>query len=94
MSVKNLANEAERMLANLSLRDKYNLFEIVLQQLGKRQSPEKQAELNAVYRAIVQDRDTDKTTLRQKERGYQNSISDDIRGGDLTGNARKNRKKA
>lgn len=94
MSVKNLRREAESMLNGLSVRDRYNMFSIVLSQMGKRQSTEKQAELTAVYEALVRDPDLDKTTLRSLERGHQNSMSDDIRGGDLSSNAKKNRKKS
>ena len=94
MSVRNLSNEAKQVLSSLTVRERYKMFEIVLAQLQKRQSDAKQAELRAMYDAIVHDQDTDKTTLRSLERGHQNSISDDIRGGDLTGNARKNRKKS
>lgn len=70
------------------------MFEIVLAQMGKRQNPQKSAELKAMYDAIVHSADTDKTTLRSLERGHQNSMSDSIKRGDLTGNARKNKKKA
>ena len=94
MSVRNFTNEAQGLIRSLTVREKYKMFEIVLAQLQKRQSDVKQQELRAVYDALVHDGDTDKTTLRSLEKGYQNSMSDDIRGGDLTGNARKNRKKA
>jgi len=94
MSVRNLNNQAVEILKNLSVREKYSMFSIVLEQLGKKQNPQKQAELNAMYSAIVKDKNTDKATLNSLEKGYQNNISNDIRGGDLTGNARKNKKKS
>ena len=94
MSVKNLKNEADKILSGLTTREKYQMFEIVLAQMGKRQSDQKTAELKAMYDAIIHSRDTDKTTLRSLERGHQNSMSDSIKRGDLTGNARKNKKQA
>jgi hypothetical protein len=94
MAVKNLRREAESMLGGLSVRERYNMFTIVLGQMGKRQSAEREAELVAVYDALVRDPALDKTTLRSLERGHQNSMSNDIRGGDLSSNAKKNRKKS
>lgn len=94
MSVKNLRREAESMLNGLSVRERYKMFTIVLGQMQKRQSAERSAELNAVYDALVRDANLDKTTLRSLERGHQNSMSDGIRGGDLSSNAKKNRKKS
>lgn len=94
MSVKNLKNEANQILGGLTTREKYQMFEIVLAQMGKRHNEQKEAELRAMYNAIVHSSDTDKTTLRSLERGYQNSMSDSVKGGDLTSNARKNKKKA
>ena len=94
MSVKNLKNEAKKILSGLTTREKYSMFEIVLEQLGKRQSQQKQLELKAVYDAIVHDRDTDKQTLFKMEKGHTSLLSDDVRGGTLIANNNPKKKKS
>jgi len=94
MAVRNLKNEATRILSTLSTREKYNMFEIVLEQMGKRQSPEKQSELKAMYDAIVHARDTDVQTLFKMEKGHSSLLSDDVRGGTLKANNNPKKKKS
>jgi len=92
-ATRNYDKEAREMVAGLSSNQKYELYEIVLQQLGRRTSDDRERELKAVQFAIERDRSLDQTRLKKLRVG-DTGMAADITGGSLVGNQKKNKRKA
>lgn len=91
-AVRNYDREAKEMVAGLGSNQKYELYEIVLQQLQRRSSDDRERELKAVQFAIERDRSLDQTRLKKMRTG-DTGMAADITGGSLVSNQKKNKKK-
>jgi len=92
-ATRNYDKEAKELVQGLSSNQKYELFEIVLQQLGRRNSDDRDRELQAVRHVIEMDRSLDRTRLNKLKTG-DTGMAADITGGSLVSNQKKNKKKA
>jgi hypothetical protein len=92
MAVVNLVNEAIELTKGLSASDKYKLYEICLGQLRKAMSNQKLAEVKTVMKVLEHDRSLNPSTLVLLQKGH-TEMSDSVTRGDMTGNAKKNKKK-
>lgn len=92
MSVINLVNEAISATRSLSLTEKYQMYEICLGQLKKAISDRKLAEVKAMMKVLEHDASLDINTLRSLSRP-QGEMAQSVKRGDMTGNAKKNKKK-
>lgn len=93
VTTRNYDKEAKQLIKELNKNQKYELFEIVLQQLQRRSSDDRTRELEAVKHAIEMDRSLDKTRLKKMITG-DTGMSADITNGSLTSNKKINRKKS
>ena len=91
--VKNHTREAKKLVAGLGVTDLYSLYRIVLDQLQKAQSPQKDQELRAVKLAIYQEPRCDLARLHSIERGYGSAMAQDAGRGDMIRNHNPKRKK-
>ena len=66
---RNYDREAKEMVAGLGSNQKYELYEIVLEQLQRRSSDDRTRELKAVQFAIERDRSLDATRLTKMKTG-------------------------
>ena len=89
---RNYDREAKEMIAGLGSNQKYELYEIVLQQLQRRSSDDRTRELKAVQAALERDRSLDQTRLNKMRVG-DTGMAADITGGSLVSNQKKNKKK-
>jgi len=92
-AVRNFDKEAKELVKGLSSNQKYEMYEIVLQQLGRRNSDERDQELQAVKHVIEMDRSLDRTRLNKMKTG-DTGMAADITGGSLVSNQKKNKRKA
>jgi len=79
MAVRNYINEAKAMIKGLIATQKYELYEIVNEQLKRQISDDRAKELRAVQSALEQDRELDKSRLKRilnGEVGMTSEISD------------------
>ena len=90
---RNYDREAKEMLAGLGSNQKYEMYEIVLEQLQRRSSDDRTRELKAVQFAIERDRSLDQTRLNKMRVG-DTGMAADITGGSLVSNQKKNKRKA
>ena len=90
---RNYDREAKEMVAGLGSNQKYELYEIVLQQLQRRSSDDRTRELKAVQAALERDRSLDHTRLKKLRVG-DTGMAADITGGSLVSNQKKNKKKS
>ena len=90
---RNYDREAKEMVAGLGSNQKYELYEIVLEQLQRRSSDDRTRELKAVQFAIERDRSLDATRLAKMKTG-DTGMAADITGGSLVSNQKKNKRKA
>ena len=90
---RNYDREAKEMLAGLGSNQKYDMYEIVLEQLQRRSSDDSTRELKAVQFAIERDRSLDQTRLNKMRIG-DTGMAADITGGSLVSNQKKNKRKA
>ena len=91
--VRNYDKEARDMVVGLGSNQKYELYGIVLDQLQRRCSDDRNRELQAVKHAIERDRSLDQTRLKKMTIG-DTGMAADINNGSLTGNQKKNKRKA
>jgi copper oxidase (laccase) domain-containing protein len=89
---RNYDREAKEMIAGLGSNQKYELYEIVLEQLQRRSSDDRTRELKAVQAALERDRSLDQTRLNKMRVG-DTGMAADITGGSLVSNQKKNKKK-
>lgn len=89
---RNYLAEARELIKGLSAGQIYELYEVVQQQKQRSQTAERDAELNAVEKAIESNRDLDQSRLKAQKRGYRSSMAQDARAKD--GNTDKYKKKA
>lgn len=92
-AVRNYDKEAKELVQGLNANQKYDLYEIVLQQLGRRNSDDRDRELQAVKHVIEMDRSLDRTRLKKMQTG-DTGMAADITGGSLVSNQKKNKRKA
>lgn len=92
-ATRNYDKEAKELVQGLNTNQKYELFEIVLQQLGRRNNDDRDRELQAVKHIIEMDRRLDRTRLNKLKTG-DTGMAADITGGSLTSNQKKNKRKA
>ena len=92
-AVRNYDKEAKELVQGLNANQKYDLYEIVLQQLGRRNSDDRDRELQAVKHVIEMDRGLDRTRLKKMQTG-DTGMAADITGGSLVSNQKKNKRKA
>ena len=92
-AVRNYDKEAKELVQGLNANQKYDLYEIVLQQLGRRNSDDRDRELQAVKHVIEMDRGLDRTRLNKMQTG-DTGMAADITGGSLVSNQKKNKRKA
>ena len=92
-ATRNYDKEAKELVQGLSSNQKYELYEIVLQQLQRRSSDDRTRELKAVQFAIERDRSLDATRLNKMRVG-DTGMAADITGGSLVSNQKKNKRKA
>jgi hypothetical protein len=92
-AVRNYDKEAKELVQGLNANQKYDLYEIVLQQLGRRNSDDRDRELQAVKHVIEMDRSLDRTRLNKMKTG-DTGMAADITGGSLVSNQKKNKRKA
>ena len=92
-ATRNYDKEAKELVKGLSSNQKYELFEIVLQQLQRRSSDDRERELQAVKYVIESDRSLDRTRLKKMQTG-DTGMAADITGGSLVSNQKKNKRKA
>ena len=90
---RNYDREAKEMVTKLGSNQKYEMYEIVLQQLQHRSSDDRTRELKAVQFAIERDRSLDQTRLNKMRVG-DTGMAADITGGSLVSNQKKNKRKA
>jgi len=90
---RNYDREAKELVKGLNANQKYDLFEIVLQQLNRRNSDDRDRELHAVKHVIEMDRGLDRTRLKKMQTG-DTGMAADITGGSLVSNQKKNKRKA
>jgi hypothetical protein len=90
---RNYDKEAREMLRQLSMADKYKMYEIVLNQQSRSSNDERVLELEAVRRVIETDRSLDKHRLHKLREGEQ-GMSAEITGHDLIANNKPKKKKA
>lgn len=90
---RNYDREARELVRGLGQDDKYRLYKIVVDKLKQYQTDEREAELQAVKQVIEKDNSLDIYRLRGIVRGLRSGMANDVRGGDLTGNQKKNKKK-
>ena len=90
---RNYDREAKEMVAGLGSNQKYELYEIVLQQLQRRSSDDRTRELKAVQFAIERDRSLDQTRLNKMRVG-DTGMAADITSGSLVSNQKKNKRKS
>jgi len=91
--VRNYDKEARDMVVGLGSNQKYELYGIVLDQLQRRCSDDRNRELLAVKYAIERDRSLDQTRLKKMTIG-DTGMAADINNGSLTSNQKKNKRKA
>jgi copper oxidase (laccase) domain-containing protein len=89
---RNYDREAKEMVAGLGSNQKYELYEIVLEQLQRRSSDDRTRELRAVQSVLEQDRGLDHTRLKKMRVG-DTGMAADITGGSLVSNQKKNKRK-
>ena len=92
-ATRNYDKEAKELVQGLNANQKYDLYEIVLQQLGRRNSDDRDRELQAVKHVIEMDRSLDRTRLKKMQTG-DTGMAADITGGSLVSNQKKNKRKA
>ena len=92
-AIRNYDKEAKELVQGLNANQKYDLYEIVLQQLGRRNSDDRDRELQAVKHVIEMDRGLDRTRLKKMQTG-DTGMAADITGGSLVSNQKKNKRKA
>lgn len=91
--IRNYDREAKEMIKPLGSNQKYELYEIVLTQLQRRNSDDRMMELQAVQVAIERDKSLDKTRLHKMRIG-DTGMAAEITGGSLTANKKIFRKKS
>lgn len=92
-AVRNYDKEARDMVIGLGRDQKYELYGIVLDQLQRRCSDDRNRELLAVKYAIERDRSLDQTRLKKMTTG-DTGMASDINNSSLVGNQKKNKRKA
>ena len=90
---RNYDKEARELVAQLSARDKYKMYEIVLNQQTRARSQERDLELAAVRTVLETDRTLDKHRMKKLREG-ETGMSADISGHDLIANNKPKRKKS
>ena len=91
--VRNYDKEAREMVSGLGSNQKYELYSIVLDQLQRRCSDDRNRELQAVKYAIERDKSLDKTRLKKMTIG-DTGMAADVNNGSLTSNRKNNKRKA
>mgnify|MGYP001604714697 FL=1 len=92
MAVINLVNEAIDATRGLNSTQKYQLYEICLGQLRKAISDRKLSEVKAMMKVLEHDKALNPSTLLRMQQGH-SQMSDSVTRGDMTSNAKKNKKK-
>ena len=92
-ATRNYDKEAKELIQGLNANQKYDLYEIVLQQLQRRSSDDRTRELQAVKHVIEMDRSLDRTRLKKMQTG-DTGMAAGITNGSLTSNQKKNKRKA
>ena len=88
---RNYIAEATAMVNELNNTQIYELYEVVQKQKQRSQTPERDAELNAVEKVIEARRDLDRSKLEARKRGYRSSMAQDARAKD--GNTDKHKRR-
>lgn len=91
---RNYDREARDLVKGLGQEDKYGLYKIVVDKLKQYQTESREKELHAVKTVLENDSNLDIYRLRGIVRGHKSSMANDLRGGDLTSNQKKNKKKS
>lgn len=92
MAVKNYVSEARSITIGLTINQKYELYEIVKNQLQKHSSDDRIKELKAVQKVLEQDKNLDKRRLQKIILG-EVGMTSEISQHDLISNKKINRKK-
>lgn len=92
MAVKNYVSEARLITIGLTINQKYELYEIVKNQLQKHSSDDRIKELKAVQKVLEQDKNLDKRRLQKIILG-EVGMTSEISQHDLISNKKINRKK-
>jgi len=92
MAVRNYMNEASSMTRKLTTNQKYELYEIVCDQLKRYASDDRIKELKAVRATLEKDKALDKNRLVKVLNG-EVGMTADISSHDLISNKKINRKK-
>ena len=90
---RNFDKEARELVKQLSSRDKYKMYEIVLNQQNRANNDERDQELTAVRTVLEADRTLDKYRMKKLREG-ETGMSADISGHDLIANNKPKRKKS
>ena len=92
MAVKNYVSEAKSITKGLTITQKYELYEIVKNQLQKHSPDNRIKELKAVQKVLEQDRNLDKKRLQKILLG-EVGMTSEISQHDLISNKKISRKK-
>lgn len=93
MSVRNYAQEATEMVANLNTGDLHRLYEITLDQMNKTNKELRLNELRAVLKAIEKHSQSDPNVLCKKRNGY-GEMAEATGYGDIIANNNPKKKKS
>lgn len=88
---RNYIAEARELTSGLKRSQLYELYEVAVKQKQRSQTPERDAELDAVMKVIESRRDLDQDLIRMRKRGYSSSMAADARAKD--GNTQKWKRK-